>query len=310
MNQTHVARVAKTMHFRPQTIQIFLPSGDPRGIRVAEITTRIVQAIDVPRSRVADFLEMRESERLSLYVLVGEADDGSGKLAYIGQSGDLRKRLAAHNNEKDFWQRALVLSTRTESLTQTHALFLENLLIQETRNAGRYRTDNCNSGIKQYVPAPLVADCHEIFDTGRTLVASLGVPLFERLGNGESVEQAQDLLFCRRSNTAASGYYTDEGFVVLRGSIGKAEIGKGFQNHSFSRLRDDLLQQQKISIQDGVLVFDQDVLFTSPSGASAVVCGTACNGWLDWKDQHGTTLHELKRRDEIEQTTRILKAAA
>lgn len=298
------------MNPRPQTIQIFLPSGDPRGIRIAEITTRIVQAIDVPRSRVADFLEMRESERLSLYVLVGEADDGSGNLAYIGQSGDLRKRLAAHNNEKDFWQRALVLSTRTESLTQTHALFLENLLIQEARNAGRYRTENCNSGIKQYVPAPLVADCLEIFDTGRTLIASLGVPLFERLGTRDSVGEAQALLFCRRSNTVASGYYTDEGFVVLRGSIGKAEIGRGFQSHSFARLREELLQQQKISIRDGVLTFDQDVLFTSPSGASAVICGTACNGWLDWKDQHGVTLHELKRRDEIDHGSRILRAAA
>ena len=29
----------------PKTIQIFLPGGDPRGIRVAEITTRIVQVI-------------------------------------------------------------------------------------------------------------------------------------------------------------------------------------------------------------------------------------------------------------------------
>ncbi|MGU7778677.1 DUF4357 domain-containing protein [Burkholderia sp. PU8-34] len=159
---------------------------------------------------------------------------------------------------------------------------------------------NCNGGTRPHAPAPLAADCLEIFDTGRTLVASLGVPLFERLGNRESVKKAQAVLFCKRSNTAASGYYTDEGFVVLRGSIGKAEIGKGFQNHSFARLREELLQQQKISIHDGVLVFDQDVLFTSPSGASAVVCGTACNGWPDWKDQHGITLHELKRKNEID----------
>lgn len=27
----------------PKTIQIYLPAGDPRGIRVAEITTRIVR---------------------------------------------------------------------------------------------------------------------------------------------------------------------------------------------------------------------------------------------------------------------------
>lgn len=298
------------MNQRPQTIQIFLPSGDPRGIRVAEITTRIVQAIDVPRSRLDEFLCMRESERLSLYLLVGEAEDGSGSQAYIGQSGDLRKRLVTHNNEKDFWQRALVLSTRTESLTQTHALYLENLVIQEAKNAGRYRTDNCNNGMRPHVPAPLAADCLEILDTGRTLVASLGVPLFERLGSRDIAEGEQNLLYCRRSNTAATGYYTDEGFVVLKGSVGKSEIGKGFQGHSFSRLREELIQQQKISIQNGLLVFDEDTLFTSPSGASAVVCGTACNGWLDWKDERGTTLHELKRRADVEAAPRFLRATA
>ena len=37
---------------RPQTIQIFQPLGDPRGIRIAEITTRIVQLIEVPRPQL------------------------------------------------------------------------------------------------------------------------------------------------------------------------------------------------------------------------------------------------------------------
>ena len=46
---------------RPQTIQIFLPLGDPRGIRVAEITTRIVQLIEVPRPQLDVFLAMPES---------------------------------------------------------------------------------------------------------------------------------------------------------------------------------------------------------------------------------------------------------
>lgn len=36
-----------------KTIQIYLPTGEPRGIRIAEITTRIVQAILIPRSELA-----------------------------------------------------------------------------------------------------------------------------------------------------------------------------------------------------------------------------------------------------------------
>jgi hypothetical protein len=36
-----------------KTIQIYLPTGEPRGIRIAEITTRIVQAVLIPRSDLA-----------------------------------------------------------------------------------------------------------------------------------------------------------------------------------------------------------------------------------------------------------------
>lgn len=37
------------MSATPKTIQIFLPGGDPRGIRIAEITTRIVQVFEIPQ---------------------------------------------------------------------------------------------------------------------------------------------------------------------------------------------------------------------------------------------------------------------
>lgn len=35
-----------------ETIQLFLPQGEPRGVRIADITTRIVQAMLVPRTKL------------------------------------------------------------------------------------------------------------------------------------------------------------------------------------------------------------------------------------------------------------------
>lgn len=130
----------------PKTIQIFLPGGDPRGIRVAEITTRIVQVLEVPRSLLQDFLRMPESEQVAVYFLFGDTDDGAQQTVYIGQTGDLRARLADHNKKKEFWERALVLISRTNSLTQTHALFLEWYCLRAARKAGRYADDNVNPG--------------------------------------------------------------------------------------------------------------------------------------------------------------------
>jgi len=55
---------------KPKTIQIFLPSGEPTGIRVAEITTRIVQVIEVPRKRLPEFFAMPESTQVGVYFLL------------------------------------------------------------------------------------------------------------------------------------------------------------------------------------------------------------------------------------------------
>ncbi len=38
---------------RSQTIRFFMPQGEPRGIRTTVITTRIVQAVLVPRSELS-----------------------------------------------------------------------------------------------------------------------------------------------------------------------------------------------------------------------------------------------------------------
>ena len=142
---------------RPQTIQIFLPAGDPRGMRVAEITTRIVRVIEVPRSQLADFLKMPEAQQVGVYFLMGELSEAGLPRAYIGQSGNVGNRLVQHNQNKDFWNRALVVISLTNSMTQTHALFLEWFAIAEATKAGRYSLENGNTGSQPYTPAPLQA---------------------------------------------------------------------------------------------------------------------------------------------------------
>lgn len=44
------------MHARAKAISMFLPSGDPQGIRMALISTRIVQLIEVLRSLLDQLL--------------------------------------------------------------------------------------------------------------------------------------------------------------------------------------------------------------------------------------------------------------
>ena len=56
---------------RAQTIQIYLPSGDPAGLRVANLTTRTVRVFEVPRSLLAEFLKRAEAGQVGVYYLFG-----------------------------------------------------------------------------------------------------------------------------------------------------------------------------------------------------------------------------------------------
>jgi len=272
-------------------------------MRVAEITTRIVRVIEVPRSQLADFLKMPEAQQVGVYFLMGELSEAGLPRSYIGQSGSVGKRLEQHHQNKDFWNRAFVVISLTNSLTQTHALFLEWLAIAEATKAGRYGLENGNTGSQPYTPAPLQADCHEIHETAATLLATLGQPIFEPLTNPPTAKGIVELFYCKGSGADGVGEYTSEGFVVHKGSKGRAEIVPSIQGTSHERMRSQLVTEGILAKQTdstgSLLVFTRDHLFSSPSTAAMAVMGRSANGWVEWKTTSGKTLDEVKRQGVI-----------
>jgi len=257
--------------------------------------TRIVQVIEVPRSLLQDFIKMPESDQVALYFLFGESEDGSQQKVYIGQTGSLRERLTDHNKKKDFWQRALLLISRTHSLTQTHALFLEWYCIQATRKAGRYADANSNSGSKPHTPAPLEADCLEVFETGRTLLATLGYPIFDPVAKAGNTS-AEEIFLCTGSGANGRGIYTQEGFVVFKDSRARIENVPSITGTAMETFRKKLFDSGVLSIDGDTAVMTKDHLFQSPSYAAIALMGRNANGWTEWKAKDGKTLDAVKRQ--------------
>ena len=166
------------MSATPKTIQIFLPCGDPRGIRIAEITARIVQMIEIPRSLLQDFLKMPESSQVAVIFLI---------------------------------------------------------------------------------------------------------------------------FYCKSAGADGRGLYTPEGFVVLKDSRGHAQTLPNI-NASHERLRETLIENGVMHVDDKQVVFDKDHLFSAPSAAAMAVLGRKANGWTEWKSKSGTTLDELERTIPAETT--------
>lgn len=284
------------MALRPRTIQIFLPSGDPRGLRVAELTTSIVRVIEVPRKLLEEFLVMPEAKQVGVYFLIGDDEDQEYPAVYVGQTGSTGQRLVDHHKQKEFWSRALVAVSLTNNLTQTHALYLEWLSIKYANDAGRYKVDNGNGGSKPHTPPPLEADCQDIFDTIRTLVATLGQPCFEPFAKAKDQVKSGELFYCKSSNYEAIGQYTEEGLVVLKGSKARVDVVPSMDKSKASGKRDALISEGALKLEGTQYVFLRDVLFKSPSGASNFIAGSNTNGWQLWRSKDGKTLGDLKRQ--------------
>lgn len=277
---------------RPRTIQIFLPSGDPSGIRIAEQTTSIIRLIEVPRSNIAEFMTMPEAKQVGLYFLL--SGDNKEEL-YIGQSGDVGTRLTQHHkSEKKDWERALVLVSLTNNLTQTHVLYLESLSIDKAKACQRYELLNGNNGQKPHTPIPLKADCDEIHEIGSLLLATLGYPIFEPLTEVSS-SKTEQTFYCKRTGVNAEGVYTNEGMVVLKGASAPMQTKRKTEPRFYEK-RDELVAKGVLSVKDDRFVFERDYLFKTPSGASMFLLLATSNGWKDWKTEQGVTLHDHQGR--------------
>ncbi len=239
---------------------------------------------------------MPECGQVAVYFLVGGDENEGLSKVYVGQTSDLKNRLASHNQKKDFWGKALVLISKTNSLTQTHALYLEWQCIKAIASANRFKCENGNEGSRPHTPAPLEADCSEIFETGSTLLATLGFPFFDPVGISAVTNKEEEFFFCKGSDADGKAIYTNEGLVVLKGSSGRKENVPSIYGTSLEKYRQKLIDQGVMVDHEGRLMFTKDHPFDSPSMAGLALMGRANNGWVEWKSKDGKTLDELKRK--------------
>lgn len=280
------------MKQRPQTIQIFLPDGNPTSIKIADLTNRLITAVLIPRNKLQDCEAREEVRRYGIYFLFGVNENKAKPIAYIGETEDCFDRLKTHNRGKDFWSYAVVISSKSNVFTKSHVKFLEHLCIKQANEISRYDTENLATPAEPYVTESMQADLLDNFETIKILLSTLGFPIFEETRKTSSSKK--DIFYCKGKNAIAEGEMIDDGFVVLKGSKASFEETKGTDPWVVS-LRKKLVDDNIFKPDNGVYVFEEDFVFKSPSAAAVAILGRTANGWIAWKNQNGKTLDEIYR---------------
>jgi hypothetical protein len=255
------------MDAHPKTIQIFLPDGEPRGIRIAEITTRVVQAILVPRNKLQSAAKRSELASVGVYFLLGESEERAKPCAYFGEAEDCLNRLGQHHRGKggkDFWNTAIVAVSKTDAFTKAHVKYLEWHGLGKAKEIGRYVIENSSMPSEPHVPEPMLADLMDSFETINILNSTLGYPIFEpvrrtearltELGTATDADDDDDLFSCTRKDVIAQGRLLDDGFVVYEGSTASLTESAGC-GPSVGSFRDRLLSSGIFAGEGERLVF-------------------------------------------------------
>jgi len=273
-----------------KTIQIYLPDGNPRGLRIAEITSRTVSAILIPRSKLAESATRDELNNVGVYLLFGSEE--SKPQVYIGEAENCLSRLKQHNKSKDFWSHAVAFISKTQYFTKTHIKFLEWLCCEVATKANRYSLENTNSPSKPHVSESVEADLYDNFDTMQILASTLGYPVFDEIKK----PKAKEVIVCKGKDAYAEGEYTEDGIIIFAGS--KCNLVESKTAGSWViGMRSDLKDNKVLIEKDGVLLFTKDHVFSSPSASAAAVLARRANGWMEWKYKDGRTLDEVKRQN-------------
>lgn len=278
------------------TIKLFLLRGDAKSLRTAEISNWTGKAVAAPRTELDDLLRREEVDKAGVYILTG-ADPSSGSpLAYIGEAEVIRERIKQHKS-KDFWVSAVIFVSKDENLTKAHVRYLEGRMIQEAIAAGRFSLENSQSGGSK-LPESDREDMEVFLSRIRQLLPVLGSDILIPAAPKATKQPPGGTLFCRIKGAEGRGYRTADGFLVLKGSTAVLEERPSAKNwKSVPALRQKLIEEGTMTPAAGYYLFINDVEFSSPSAAAAVIHGGSANGLIAWKSHDGVTLKELDEQE-------------
>lgn len=279
------------------TIKLFLPFGDPKRLRTAEISNWNGKAVSAPRTELDQLLARDEVAQPGVYLLTG-TDPASGKQAvYIGEAEVIRERLKQHR-EKEFWVQAIVFVSKDENLTKSHIRFLEGRLIADASAAGRAKLINSQtSGAK--LPESDREDMEVFLTKIHQLLPVLGsdvlTPILETALPTSDLEVP---LVCEIKGLVARGRRTPTGFVIFEASHAVLENrpSAATQHPFVVSLREKLVLEGVLVKENDHLRFTKNAEFSSPSAAAAVIHGGGANGLTAWKTPNGKTLKELEAK--------------
>lgn len=278
---------------RGKTIQVYLPDGNPRSIKVCDINISFVKGVFIPRNKLKDVEEYEDISKQGVYFLITEKGESLKFKIYIGEAENVLSRLKQHDIPDKEWNHAICFMSDKNNLNKAHYKFLESHCYSLAKIADICVLDNSVNPTSPQIGRQDKDLVFYFFEDLKIILGNLGYQIFDK----PKPTETKELFYCSGRGVEAKGALIEDGFIVFSGSTSVQEIVPSAEDRGFDRIREKLKSEGTLTLEGDKLKFEKDFIFNSPSMAAGVVLGRSSNGWLKWRNDAGETLDERKRQD-------------
>ena len=164
----------------PFTIRIFVPDGDPDGVRIIDRMNWTGVGLAFPRAKWPEIKQRSEFTRTGVYILVGyKGEDDDLPTLYIGQADGVKSRIDSHFQSKDFWDWGIIFVSTSGGLNRAHITWLEYALLQRASQTKRCYLDNGNTPQEPILTEAEKADTQGFLKEILQILPIVGLRAFE-----------------------------------------------------------------------------------------------------------------------------------
>lgn len=284
-------------------IRLFLVDGNPNGLRTLEISNMTIYTTVFPRIKLKDFLRRKESEKPGCYILLGNNLEEPDQLsAYVGEGESVETRLRSHakgDRQKDFWNQAIVFTSKDDYITKTQIQYLEAEIYSLMKHANKVSLENNQIPTSPNLSEVDTAEMKQFLNAIRLIMASVGIDILEpeRIDSKSSVEKEEIIYEYKIHDAFGQMKIDDDKYIVLRGSTAVAE-NRPSASKGIIRIRESLIKSGVLKkvFDKNLYEFTDNFAFSSPSYAASSISGGTENGRRQWKHE-GKSLREIEQQE-------------
>jgi hypothetical protein len=254
----------------PQTIQLYLPDGDPQGLASTRAAGSDVTVFRVPRRFLRDHELGAMAARNGVYFLVRDAH------TLIGHSSNVGAAIVDHDVDHLAWQTAYFAVSAGNVWTRDMTAHLSASSALVAKAAGKWSVDTASTHTTVAPTSEAAAEVQSEVEAIALLLGCLGCDVLDAPKRGEEPEKA------KRRTPVFHGIklseLIDAGLVAVGDTLASARAG----------------YSATASVGTEGTVIYNGTRYPTPSAAGAAARqGQATNGWDFWAVQGHSGSHRL-----------------